>query len=54
MLGMTPGDERSWEFVFADDWHIELWRGETAVADIKMQELFSWVLPEVGQQHSMP
>lgn len=48
MLGMLPGEQRSWEFVFPEDWHVDLWRGQTAVATIKLVELFSYILPEVG------
>ena len=47
MLGMVPGEERSWDFVFPSDWHVELWRGQTATANIKLIELFSYLLPEV-------
>jgi len=47
MLGMLPGEERVWEFDFPADWHVELWRGQTATAKIKLLELFSYILPEV-------
>jgi hypothetical protein len=47
MLGMTPGEERTWEFVFPQDWHVELWRGQAAQAKIQLKELFSYILPEV-------
>jgi len=47
MMGMTAGEERTWEFTFADDWHVELWRGQRAVAKVKMQELFTYIMPEV-------
>jgi FKBP-type peptidyl-prolyl cis-trans isomerase (trigger factor) len=49
MLGMIAGEERTWDFVFPADWHVELWRGQTATAKIKVQELFSYLLPEVRQ-----
>lgn len=49
MLGMVPGEERTWEFVFPDDWHVDLWRGQTAVAKVKVVELFSYILPEVSK-----
>lgn len=51
MLGMVPGEERTWDFVFPSDWHVELWRGQTATANIKLQELFSYLLPEVRTDH---
>lgn len=47
MLGMVPGEERTWDFVFAPDWHVELWRGQSATAKIKLLELFSYLMPEV-------
>jgi hypothetical protein len=47
MLGMVAGEARSWEFTFPQDWHVDLWRGQTATADIKLVELFSYILPEV-------
>ncbi|WIA15544.1 hypothetical protein OEZ85_002177 [Tetradesmus obliquus] len=50
MLGMLPGEQRSWEFVFPQDWHVDLWRGQTAVADIKLEELFSYILPEFNDE----
>lgn len=46
MLGMNAGEERSWEFVFPPDWHVELWRGQAATATIKLQELFTYIMPE--------
>lgn len=46
MLGMAPGEERTWDFVFPPDWHVELWRGQTATATVKLQELFDYVMPE--------
>lgn len=46
---MIAGEERTWDFVFPADWHVELWRGQTATAKIKVQELFSYLLPEVRQ-----
>jgi FKBP-type peptidyl-prolyl cis-trans isomerase (trigger factor) len=48
MLGMLPGEERVWDFEFPADWHVELWRGQTATAKIKLVELFSYILPEVS------
>eukprot|EP00882_Tetradesmus_deserticola_P004536 GHRQ01004782.1.p1 GENE.GHRQ01004782.1~~GHRQ01004782.1.p1 ORF type:complete len:518 (+),score=256.13 GHRQ01004782.1:105-1658(+) len=50
MLGMLPGEARSWEFVFPQDWHVDLWRGQTAIADIKLVELFSYILPEFNDE----
>eukprot|EP00878_Enallax_costatus_P021398 GHUV01022648.1.p1 GENE.GHUV01022648.1~~GHUV01022648.1.p1 ORF type:complete len:386 (+),score=99.70 GHUV01022648.1:352-1509(+) len=50
MLGMSPGEERSWEFVFPDDWHVDLWHGQTAVAKVKLGELFSYILPEFNDE----
>lgn len=47
MLGMRAGEERAWEFVFPEDWHVELWRGQVAKASVKLRELFEWDLPEV-------
>lgn len=47
MLGMVPGEERCWQFVFPDDWHVELWRGQAATATIKLLELFTYILPQV-------
>jgi FKBP-type peptidyl-prolyl cis-trans isomerase (trigger factor) len=46
MHGMAPGDARKWDFNFPDDWHVELWRGQRATADVKLRELFEWDLPE--------
>eukprot|EP00879_Flechtneria_rotunda_P032257 GHRR01035433.1.p1 GENE.GHRR01035433.1~~GHRR01035433.1.p1 ORF type:complete len:363 (+),score=127.96 GHRR01035433.1:198-1286(+) len=55
MLGMVPGEERTWDFVFPPDWHVELWRGQTATARIKLVELFSYITPgfddEFVKQH---
>jgi hypothetical protein len=49
MLGMVAGEERTWDFVFPDDWHVDLWRGQTATAKIQLIELFSYLLPEVRE-----
>ncbi|KAI8469557.1 MAG: hypothetical protein J3K34DRAFT_277210 [Monoraphidium minutum] len=46
MVGMVPGEERTWEFSFPGDWHVELWRGQRAAAAVKLRELFKWALPE--------
>jgi hypothetical protein len=46
-LGALPGETRTWEFTFPPDYPVELWRGETAVATVKVIELFSYILPEV-------
>lgn len=43
--GAAAGEERSWEFEFPADWHVELWRGLRARATVKVLELFEWDLP---------
>lgn len=43
--GADAGEERSWEFGFPSDWHVELWRGQRARATVKVLELFEWDLP---------
>jgi FKBP-type peptidyl-prolyl cis-trans isomerase (trigger factor) len=45
LAGATSGEERSWEFAFPPDWHVELWRGQRARATVKVLELFEWDLP---------
>jgi FKBP-type peptidyl-prolyl cis-trans isomerase (trigger factor) len=47
MLGMNVGEKRQWEFTFPQDWNVELWRGQLAVAHVTLVELFSYILPEV-------
>ena len=48
MIGMNVGEQRQWEFTFPEDWNVELWRGQKAVANVTLVELFSYILPEVG------
>lgn len=46
MAGMQAGEERTFEFDFPLDWHVEPWRGERASATLKVRELFEWDLPQ--------
>lgn len=46
MLGMAVGDERTVPISFPEDYSVELWRGTSADAMVKVHELFYWVLPE--------
>lgn len=46
MIGMSVGEERTFPIRFPADWHVDLWQGMEAEAKIKLQELFSWALPE--------
>jgi len=46
MVGMKPGESRTFDVTFPADWHAELLRGLRAEAAIKVHELFRWELPE--------
>lgn len=47
--GVTANEVRKFDITFPDDWHDEQLRGDTAIATIKVHELFQWVLPEFDE-----
>lgn len=46
MVGMTPGESRSFEVVLPEDYAIQAWQGKTVVATVKVYDLLAWNLPE--------
>eukprot|EP00798_Chlamydomonas_sp_ICE-L_P019022 gene19022-25614_t len=50
MLGMTVGEKRTFPITFPDDYKVELWKGQTYDATVELNEIFSWVMPELNDE----
>lgn len=46
ILGAAVGEERQFDFTFPTDYNVALWQNMAAEAQVKVHEVFEWVLPE--------